>query len=220
MLHSKPWKVEMTLTGFVDNLLENGSVTVAGRLAEFAEPDRQGAIAVLQNYYNEDSLEMPGTAPAFSAGAALWAAEFLYHAIQLTMLRDLDDEAVEAQLGDLPEPVTPESIYSADLCFRYLPDLLELAKGLAPGDVLVKRIKETLNRWPFSSVGIELAEEPDHMLIMNHPSLRAAYIDRIIKQKDIKRVKNNTQLMEPVITALGSYPDAFWPELQLHVKID
>lgn len=204
----------MALTEFITGLLEQGSVTVAGEPLQFAEEDKQGAMAALKNYYNDDSLEMPYTAPEFDEEAALWAAEYLYSAIQLTMLRDLGDDAVQTMLKDLEKPITAEAIYSADLMFRYLPDLLELAKGLAPGDALVKRIKDTLHRWPFSSVGIELTEEADHKVIFDHPSLRSAYIDRIIRQKDIKRVKNNEQLMELAVTALGNYPSELWPGLQ------
>ena len=44
-------------------------------------------------------------------------------------------------------------MYFVDLTFRYLPDLLQLAKGLAPGDALVAQLKATARQWPLSLVG-------------------------------------------------------------------
>lgn len=204
----------MTLALFIQELLEEGKVTVAGQVIDFQPTDTDEAIALLQRYYEDDSLEMPHITPAFHAPAAIWATKYLYLAIQLAALRDLDDEAVKAYLTDFPGEKTPEAIYSVDLLFRYLPDMLHLAKGLAPGDVLVACLKNILHQWPFSSVGQEVGEDINHNLILQHPSLKAAYVDRIIACKDKGRLSYEP-LRELVQEAMGEYSTVLWPDFKM-----
>jgi hypothetical protein len=201
----------MQLTSFIQDLLEKGQVTVAGQLIPFGEEDIQQSLILLRQYYEEDKLEMPLAAPEFSSEAALWGARYLYHATQFAMLRDLGEEQVKAYLTDFPGPVTPEAMYAADLALRYLPDLLHLAKGLAPDDVLVACLKHTLVQWPFSSVGQEGIGEVNQEAVLAHPSLKYAYIDRIIKYKDIKRA-NHTQVAALIGEALGGHVQKLWPQ--------
>lgn len=201
----------MQFTSFIQDLLEKGQVTVARQLNPFSEEDLQEAAIVLRKYYADDALEMPHTAPDFSREAAIWAATYLYRASQFTMLRDVGEQEVQAHLSDFSGALSPEVIYSADLMLRYLPQLLHLAKGLAPDDVLVTCIKHTLVQWPFSSVGTEIIREVNHQLILAHPSLKYAYIDRIIQQKDIKRATNEA-VAEAIHEALGEHSSVLWPE--------
>jgi hypothetical protein len=201
---------EMKLTAFIGDLLEKGKVTVAGQIGAFTEEDLGASEALLRQYYQEDVLEMPGTAPEFSAEAALWGSRYLYYAVQLAALRDLGEDVVEQYLQDFAGPLTPAAIYSIDLTFRYLPDLLHLAKGMAPGDVLVAKLKKTALRWPFSSVGTEAVGEADLDVILGHCSLQAAYVDRIIREKDAART-GHPQITELVRQALGPYAGALWP---------
>src|SRR6185503_3456988 len=103
--------------------------------------------------------------------AAIWAASFLYRAVQLTMLRDLGEEVINKLLTPFNGPVSPESILSVDISFRYLPNVLNLAKGLAPEDVLVKRLQEATIQWPFSSVGMKVEGNMNIDAIMNNTCL-------------------------------------------------
>jgi hypothetical protein len=201
----------MQFTSFIQDLLEKGQVTVARQLNPFSEEDLQEAGVVLRKYYTDDALEMPYTAPGFSAEAAIWGATYLYRASQFIMLRDVGEQEVHAHLSDFSGVISPEAIYSADLTLRYLPELLYLAKGLAPDDILVKCIKHRLVQWPFSSVGTEVAREVNHQPILAHPSLKYAYIDRIIQQKDIKRATDEA-IAEAIREALGAHSSVLWPE--------
>ncbi len=201
----------MELTFFIQDLTKRGKVTVAGQVIQFSKDDEQEAVLELEQYYQEEVLKMPLQAPAFVPQAALWAARYVYFAIQLAMLRDLEDDTVHSLLTEYPGEVTPEAVYSVDLTFRYLPDLLGLAKGLAPGDVLVENLKKTLRQWPFSSFGTELAQEVDHGVLLQHPSLAYAYIDRIIAFKDKKRV-NTALVLGLVKEVLGDYAAVLWPD--------
>ena len=207
----------MRLTGFISDLIGGAGVTVAGEILPFGEDDVQETIGVLGQYYANDVIEMPHKAPAFSPEAAAWSARYLYHVIQLMLLRHLGDKQIDALLLPFTGEVNADAIYTVDLSFRYLPDVFRLAKSLAPEDPLVQRITETALLWPFSSVGIPIPEAPVPNAILEHPSLRAAYVDRIITAKDATRC--NTPEMEPlVMEALGAYPEQLWPGIPILLK--
>ncbi len=204
----------MTLTHFLTHLVEEGHAYVDNDIQAFDPDDLQAAANFLQTVYQNDSLDMPDRPPQYLAAAALWAAQFLYRALQCTVLRNLEADVVKDLLKPYPEPPSPEAIYAVDLTFRHLPDVFKLAKGLAPDDILVTILKENAVRWHFSSVGMAIEADIAPENILAHPSLRLAYIDRIIQAKDIKRV-NSDVLRELVETALGDYTPQLWADFGL-----
>ena len=209
----------MELTPFIQSLLSEGKVAVKGSLETFSEEDVRSATAVLKAYYEEDRLDAPCEAPAFSEEAALWALQYLYISMQFAALRNEGEEKIRAWLLPFPGEITASVIYSADLCLRYLPSLLLLAKGMAPGDVLVQELKNTALDWPLSSIGcaIKTADSmPEGTIkalatIKANDCLRRMYADRVIRYKDIDRVDSVRDLVHAVI---GEYGSVIWPELE------
>jgi hypothetical protein len=206
----------MELTPFISSLLTTGHTVIKGTLTLFTNDDIEQTKELLLKYHSDDSQEMPFQPPAFSADAATWAAQYFYQSIQLTVLRDAGEEIIQQHLQPYTGQITPEAIYSADLVLRHLPSLLQLAKGLAPADPLVKELKKTAVQWPFSSVGIELDETTDDSIILQHPSLRQEYIDRIIEQKDSKRI-NNPNIKQYLLETTGDYLSHFWPGIDIEL---
>ncbi|MCI1187854.1 hypothetical protein MON38_10520 [Hymenobacter sp. DH14] len=204
----------MLLTGFLHHLLTTGAVTLTARPVPFEPADLLAAEELLRAYYADDVRELPGPAPAFDAPAASWAAAYLYHTVQLALVRELDETVVQTQLADFTGEITPAAIYSADLTLRYLPDLLRLAKGLAPGDALVGRLRATAGQWPFSFVGAEegaAGATEAEARILAHSALQQEYIDRIIRTQDQVRAAQ-THLAPLVHAALGQYAATLWPD--------
>ncbi|MBC9914229.1 hypothetical protein [Chitinophaga varians] len=200
----------MSLSSFITTLVRDGQVTVATVVHPFSQDDLTEARTVLLNYYQHDITDMPGQAPAFDGDTALWAAGFIYRAAQLIRLRHIDNAGIDQWLPKHPGANAPEAVYSADLCLRYLPDLLGMAKDLAPADPLVQRITETAAQWPFSSTGMNIFPDIPITAITGHPSLLLAYTDRVIASKDTGRCSNPT-VMTAVKAALGNYADLLWP---------
>ena len=201
----------MRLTSFLHDLLTTGSLTLAGRPAPFAADDLLAADALLQAYHAEDAQEMPQQAPAFDAPAARWAAHYVYYTTLLLLARELDEAVMETYLPPFSGAITPEAMYAADLTFRYLPELLHLAKGLAPGDALVARLRATARQWPFSFVGDEPAAADAEAIVLAHPALRLAYLDRIVARHDRSRADQN-HLRPLVQAALGAHAATLWPD--------
>ncbi|KAA2245567.1 hypothetical protein F0L74_06320 [Chitinophaga agrisoli] len=207
----------MRLTGFISDLIGGTGVTVAGEVLPFGEDDVQETIDVLGRYYVNDVIGMPHHAPAFNPQAAAWSARYLYHVIQLMLLRHLGNEQLDVLLIPFPGEIDAAAIYTTDLTFRHLPELFQLARSLAPGDPLVQRLTDTALQWPFSAAGIALPAEPALDTVLDHPSLRIAYVDRIITRRDTARC-NNPHITALVLEALGAYPEKLWPELPLLLK--
>jgi hypothetical protein len=206
----------MKLAAFIQSLLKEGRVTIEGQLISFEKDDLQAAGETLKKYYEEDIVEMHGTAPDFSEQAAIWAAQYFYHAVQLTMLRDADEGTIEATLNSFEGNIGPAEIYSVDLMFRYLPALFNLAKGLSPADVLVTSLEKTAADWPFSSVGIGINNFSNNKNVFSNSSLTYAYTDRIIKHKDLKRAADPA-VAEYIREALGAHT-SLWPGFNTDYK--
>jgi MoxR-vWA-beta-propeller ternary system domain bpX4 len=203
----------MDLATFINTLLLEGKVTVSGQFLDLEQTDIVRAEQILLQYYEEDLQEMPGIAPEYSSEAALWAAQYFYSAVQLTVLRDAGEDVIKEKLKPFAGEIDSSTIYSADLIFRYLPNLFNLAKGLAPGDLLVKELMGIALAWPYSSVGIEIDERVNDDILFTNQSLKYAYLDRILKYKDKRRVINPT--MENYITELtGEHISSLWPNFE------
>lgn len=204
----------MKITAFLTDLFETGKVIVGSEIEETSPDEAEKVRFILQKYYDAAVWNMPATPPDFEPKSALWAAEFVYRTLHLTILRHIDSATVEQLLADFEGETTPETIYSVDLSFRYLPELLMLAKGLAPSDKLVDLLKIRLQRWCFSAVGVDLGhceEVKTREILFNHPSLRIAYVDRIIQKKDLKRALCQPE-SEYIKAALGDYPSVLWAD--------
>ena len=184
-------------------------VDVPGFMDGLTDEDKSESLTLLKGLYDRTVWDAPDGLPAFDGEAAMWAACYLYRTIQLVMLRRLGEEEVRQQLADHTGKRSPAVIYSVDLCFRHLPGLFQLAKGLAPGDILVSRLQEQARLWPFSSVGIEV-EEADVTMIAADPCLRQLYVDRIIQAKDILRARNE-RIVSFVAESLGEHAATLWP---------
>ncbi|WP_291913739.1 hypothetical protein [Chitinophaga sp. CB10] len=200
----------MNLAIFITTLLQDGKVTVDTDLSPFPGGVLQETAHILQSYYYNDAQEMPGKAPAFHPDAALWSACYIYRAAQLSAIATPPAADVHRLLTPYPGNINAETIYSADLCLRYLPDLTGLSKGNAAEDILITQLRETAALWPFSSTGIKIPTTYIPDAIWQHPALLAAYADRIIVTRDSARLRH-PKILPAVLKALGNYQEILWP---------
>jgi hypothetical protein len=208
----------MQLSTFLQDLFTHGDVAVEPRIQPLSDEDEQAAEALLRQSYARDILDMPHTAPAFDSAAARWGALYLYRSVQAAVLRDLDDVILTNLLADYTGPRTHAALYSADLCLRYLRDLAWLAKGLAPDDILLTYLQRIAQRWPLSTVGMAIETAIDLDTLWEHPSLRQAYIDRVVRTRD-KAALRHARVREAVHTSLGDYAATLWPDAELNSSI-
>lgn len=191
----------MSATNFVHDLLESGRVRVPAELR--APDDLEAAVQAL-----DESLrpEMPFDAPVLVRDCATWALTLLLRACQFFTYRAIDEETVRRELSvPCPRKATADVCYSVDLPFRFIPDLLALARGIAPGDPLVECLMALARDWPLSSVGVKDVGDVDVRPFIRHPSLRQLYADRIIERGDVARI-NSDHVREALAESIGHFP--------------
>lgn len=205
--------MQTTLLDFISHLLGKGEISVTKDLSPFTDMDQLEAMNALRQAHEIDAVDLPFKAPSFNEEAALWAATYLYRAVQCSLLRDLDEDKVKELLQAFEGGKTASHIYSADLILRYIPDLWNLAKGLAPDDILVVLLRETAKEWPFSSIGIESVEDLELTTILENPCLRITYVDRLIEAKDKERLKDE-RLIPIIKEILGEHTAILAPQIK------
>jgi hypothetical protein len=151
--------------------------------------DDADALPVLEQLDEFARAELALDLPVFSPTAAIWAARLLHQLCRFVILRDIPAEHIAATCNiPCPEKRGPETDWSADLTFRHLPRLLQLARQLSNGDPLVEQIKKLAADWPLSSVGIAGLEKSNLDSFINHPGLRRLYADRVFAAGDLSRL--------------------------------
>jgi hypothetical protein len=181
-------RVESELVLFLKQLTLEGRGVVSNKPLSGSTDD---ALPLLQQMDALARDELALALPAFSSGAALWAAQLFYHLCQFTVCRDIGEGRINAVCRTpCPEPRAPHTDWSADLVFRHLPKLFQGARHLSNADPLVMRMQEIAMEWPLSSVGIAgVAPGPLQLdSFAGDPALRRLYADRILAANDVSRL--------------------------------
>lgn len=161
---------------------------------------------------HQQRITLPGEPLEFDSAAAMWGATSLYLAASLAIHRDAGIEMID-ELLDAPPPdrTQPSANYAVDLTFRFLPDLVRLAKSAASDDPLVTRLLEWGRAWPLSSVGMASVGVVDATPLRTSPLLMRLYVDRILAFEDESRL--DAEFVErAVAVAIGAHP-ALAPKL-------
>lgn len=195
-------------------LRTNEEIILYDKLLYFNGDDEVLVKEFLQIEFDVESQNHPFSTPKYNAESALWAAKTVYTACQILLYR----EHKEAELTDLlplfSYPITTEAILSADLCLRFLPQVLDEAKLIDPEDQVIPILESILQQWHYSGIGIELTlENLDFDPIFSNPCLEQLYIDRVIEKKDRKRAES-PQLLEKIKATLGNYTEKYWKEFK------
>lgn len=194
----------MSAVGFFTELFESGRVSV---LTEPLPELDSEVDAVLVSAEKVAAMNLAGTTPDFSLVTARWAALLFYRACQFVICRDIDAKTIQQLLQEkCPEAHSPQTDYSADLVFQYLPDVIGMTRAIASGDPLLQQLLAVAREWPLSTVGVPDVGPVEVQAFIGHSGLRQLYADRIIARRDVAR------LGEPMVDlavreALGAFPD-------------
>lgn len=173
---------------------------------EAIEPD-DAWCDVVREWDAAQRRELAFSAPELSLAAAEWAAVRLYRGCQALICRDVAPQDLQRFLAEpCPEPPGAVAAYSVDLVFRFLPDLVKLARRVERGDPLVVELLKLAHDWPLSSVGIAEIGDVDAAPLLAHPSLRQLYVDRIFTADDTARL-NDPAVRQAARASLGIFPE-------------
>jgi hypothetical protein len=112
---------------------------------------------------------------ASAANALCWACWFL------VSHREADAD-VEREVSMPVRPATAAQHLSADLLFRYLPQVHRRARAVAADDVLTLCLARLLRNWPLSGVLSDVIDGPDEPPdLAGHLGLQLLYAERLAR---------------------------------------
>ena len=191
----------------MEQLFVDGTVRVSGAALASHEEIEAAADWILE-VEPQIREHRPLTPPGVDRSALKGAIRHFHGAAQLAVFRQLGPEEVAKRLGDdfVGESDAAGAMYSVDLVFRFLPDLVRIVKGMNPEDPLLAQLRKWVERWPLSSVGIPgLAVSGLEPLLANR-CLSMMYVDRIIEADAVDRL-HYPRVQELVRGAIGAYPE-------------
>jgi hypothetical protein len=166
-------------TDLVRRLLDEGSVRLR-QLPRLAAGERDSVGALLADAFVPYRLDVAGPAIAFAPEIALQAVEWLALSCWFLLHRGEPDEEVSRCLTTLPAPQSAGEHLSADLVFRFLPQIHRRAHAVNPKDPLTLRLEEMLRRFPLSGVLADIDEPPlADVELAGHPGLLLLYAERL-----------------------------------------
>ena len=166
-------------TDLVRQLLDEGSI----RLREpprLPPGERDSVLALLAAAFEDHRLDVAGPPIPFSPDRALQAVELLAWSCWFLLHRGEPTQAVERGLPIPPPPRSASEHLSADLAFRFLPQVHRRARAVNPQDALTLRLEEVLRRWPLSGVLADLDAPPlIDVELDGHRGLLLLYAERL-----------------------------------------
>lgn len=183
------------------------------RLVDIKREENEVVVEFLRSEYENEILNFPFSPPEFNGAAALWGAKTVYTAAQVLLYREHSEEDLVDLFPEFSEQITPEAVLSADLCLRFLPQILKDTQNIDSSDKLIPILEKILSTWHFSGIGVSSQENDlDFELIFSNDCLNQLYLDRVMDHKDLNRAKN-PHLKEKIRAILGNYPEYYWKEL-------
>lgn len=200
---------------FYQQLFDSGQVGLTSS-ASATDEQLEDVVELLMTLEVAQREHLPVDPPATDRPSVAWAAAMFYGAAQLTVYRELGESEIDLRLTkELTTSAHPAStVYSVDLVFRRLPDLVRIVRGINAEDALLSVLLEWCRCWPLSSVGVSDVGEIDIEPILGDRCLALMYTDRVLDSGDVAR-SHHPGMAEWIRGAVGA-----WPELSPEVRAD
>jgi hypothetical protein len=177
-----------------------------------AENDAQACLNFLQKEFERESLNFPHQPPAFDSKAALLGARVIYLASQFLLYRENKPKDLPGMFPEFDGKKNPAAMLSADLCLRFLPDLIEELELIDITDELIGLLKNLLVQWPYSALLLKSdSNKIAFSLLTTDPCLHQLSADRITARHKIglAQLPEFSTLIE---SNLSIYKQDLWPE--------
>jgi hypothetical protein len=199
----------------IERLRHHEEIMLYDNVLAISEEEKRLVTAFLETEFQRESLNYPRGYPGFTEDAALWAAKTTYVAAQLILYRQNKDEDLKTLLPDYPSEKSAGAFLSADLCLRFLPDMIRQLKIIDSGDPLIEVLQNILQQWHYSGIGYD--ELDFHAMkfetIVQNEALLQLYCTSIIYHKNTK-LAQHPDFNEVIGAQLGIYNQEFWNEFK------
>lgn len=203
-------------TPFLDTIYHIRSIEQAiiyENKLEVSKTEEKEVVEFLQDEYEKEKLNYPFQAPPYDASAALWASEIVYFATQLLLNRQDTLDKIDNLFPFYNKPVTDSVLLSADLCLRFLPQLIVQLKHMDADDEIIPVLEQILIQFPYSCIGYEIDIETIGLnTVLSNACLSQLFLDRVVEKKD-KKLANLNQIKPLLLANFGNYKNIFWNDL-------
>jgi hypothetical protein len=198
----------------IRHLREQEEIMLYGNLLTFTALEAAAVGTFLKSEYEKEASGYPPAYPAFNTEAALWAAQLVYVSAQLMLYRENKEKDLTLLLPSYVPAIDSSAMVSADLCLRFLPDMLIQLKLIDSEDALIELLEKILQEWHYSGVAYEQdVGLLDFTIITSDASFFQMYCDRIFENKKLTLAQHPV-FRDTIVSQLGIYGAEFWNELK------
>lgn len=199
----------------IQDLRRQEEIVLYEQVVQKDAQEQAEVLLFLESEYEREAQNYPFTPPAFHALAAAWSSDIVYHAAQLILYRKHADTELELLFPPAGFPADPSAMLTADLCLRFLPDMLYQLKAIDSQDQLVTILEGILCQWHYSGIKYDLPVETlDFEFIEDNSCLMQLYTDRIIEYNQLK-LSAHPACFSRVKSSLGIHAGLLWKEFKL-----
>jgi hypothetical protein len=182
--------MDKTKTSFLDtiyHLRTTEQIILYDKLITISKEEEIDTISFLETEYEREILDYPGIAPKFNVAAGLWASKTVYFATQLLLYREHKISDLEMLLPDYNGEKDASAMLSADICLRFLPQIVAEMKRIDSDDLVIPILERQLYQFHYSAIGFEIdIENINFDIVASDDCLLQLYIDRVVQRKVLK----------------------------------
>lgn len=207
-----------TKSPFLDTIFllrKNECITLFSNIQTISSKEEQEAEEYFEAEFEKERLEFLSDQLICNKTTAVWAAKVLYYSAQLYLIRENTINNLENLIPKFKGTRDISSVLSADLCLRFLPEVMIALNSIDPEDPLIKMLEDILTEFHYSGVGYDLdLKHVNWEKELEDKTYRKLYLERIVEKKDYK-LAEVPFINKLLIAEFGMHKDAFWRELKI-----
>lgn len=170
----------------------------------------------LQSEYEREATDYPFEAPSFHQDAAIWGAKTLYFASQLLLYREDKPAELREIVPGFSGTINAGALLSADLCLRFLPQVILQLIVIDAEDPLAGILNEYLKKFHYSAVGYDIDLDNTNWDMLENECLNQLYLDRVTERKAAKWA-SIPAIRAGLFANMGQYKNDFWRNIDLTI---
>jgi hypothetical protein len=188
-------------------------VILYNKMMTISKEEEKETISFLETQYEREALDYPCQAPKFNAAAAFWGAKIVYSASQLLLYRDHNIQELDVFLPSYNGEIDASAILSADLCLRFLPQVVMEMKRIDAEDLVIVILERHLEYFHYAAIGFDVVSENINLeVVFLDACLKQLYLNRVVERK-AKKTAEIEIVKGALMAGFGDYKEVFWKEL-------
>ncbi len=210
-------EIKLPLLETIYHLRTIEEVILYTKVLQISNKEEMDTLEFLRDEYEKERVNYPFQAPNFNEEAAYWASKIVYFSVQLLLNREDKEKQLQLLLPNFKGTINASSCLSADLCLRFLPQIVEEMKQLDSEDKVNPILEEFLEVFHYSNIGYEPTSKNLHFNWFDDKCYQQLYLNRVYLRKD-KVIAQHPEINLLLLSNFGNYKKVFWKELEIIEK--